>query len=646
MRKNFLLIFFVLPALVGYTQLHLGFLQTDSLKRELANATHDSTRVLIMANLTEGYRWSNPDSAMLYGQQALSLARQINFPRGEANSLISLSVVLRELGNLPKSLDLALKALQITRDNSFHLEEISALIRVANVYSETNNFDKAIFYLHQSEIKSRTIPNDFYLMVSHWLLASVYSQMNKLDSAEHFAKLGWEYEERDNVGFAFTFKVWGDLLIKLQRDTEALSHFHKGLEVSDKTKDYRTASNLNISLANYYKKRGQTDSAIHYAQQGLATAQILSYKNRIMSSSSLLADIYEPIDAKESLKYYKIFNAARDSLYSFEKMQALENVKFDEQERQYELEKTKSAYRNKTRQNLFIGGIAVFLIISMFLYRNNIQKQKAHTRIKKAYAELRETQQQLIQREKMASLGELTAGIAHEIQNPLNFVNNFSDVNTELIEEMKTELQSGKANDALHLAEDIKLNSEKINFHGKRADAIVKSMLQHSRNSNGQKEPTDINALVDECLRLSFHGMRAKDKTFNAKTEENFDKSIPKINIASQDIGRVLLNLFTNAFYSVMQKQKILGNFEPVVTVKTKTYAGGVMITVKDNGMGVPQKALDKIFQPFFTTKPAGEGTGLGLSMSYDIITKGHGGELKVDTKEGEYAEFIIILPT
>lgn len=263
-----------------------------------------------------------------------------------------------------------------------------------------------------------------------------------------------------------------------------------------------------------------------------------------------------------------------------------------------------------------------------------------------ALENLRATQSQLIQAEKMASLGELTAGIAHEIQNPLNFVNNFSEINTELIDEMKQDLEAGKTAEAVELANDIRDNNQKITHHGKRADSIVKGMLQHSRNSSGQKELTDINALADECMRLSYHGLRAKDKSFNATTETDFGSRMPSINIAPQDIGRVVLNLFTNAFYSVMQKKKQLGDaFEPVVAVKTEKIAKGVLISIRDNGNGVPQKVVDKIFQPFFTTKPVGEGTGLGLSLSYDIITKGHGGELKVETKEGEYAEFIIILP-
>ena len=245
----------------------------------------------------------------------------------------------------------------------------------------------------------------------------------------------------------------------------------------------------------------------------------------------------------------------------------------------------------------------------------------------------------------MASLGTLTAGIAHEIQNPLNFVNNFSEVNTELINELQTELKFGDLTEALEISNDIKDNQEKIYHHGKRAEAIVKGMLQHSRSSAGQKEPTNINSVCDEYLRLSFHGLRAKDKSFNADFKTDFDESIGQINVVGQDIGRVLLNLFNNAFYAVNEKKKNADeSYKPIVTVQTKKINNKIEIRIRDNGIGIPQKVIDKIFQPFFTTKPTGDGTGLGLSISYDII-KAHGGEINVETKEGTGSEFIIQLP-
>ncbi len=275
-----------------------------------------------------------------------------------------------------------------------------------------------------------------------------------------------------------------------------------------------------------------------------------------------------------------------------------------------------------------------------------IQIQTEKKRAEEALAELQSTQKQLIQSEKMASLGELTAGIAHEIQNPLNFVNNFSEVSKELLDEMKEALEKGDTEDAKDIMNNVIQNLEKINHHGKRADGIVKGMLQHSRSSSGQKELTDINALCDEYLRLAYHGLRAKDKNFNAKFETDLDTSIGKINVMPQDLGRVVLNLLNNAFYAVSERKKNEeAGYEPTVSVSTINLHGNIEIRVKDNGTGIPQKVLEKIFQPFFTTKPTGQGTGLGLSLAYDIIKKGHGGELKVETKEGEGTVFTIILP-
>ncbi len=286
-------------------------------------------------------------------------------------------------------------------------------------------------------------------------------------------------------------------------------------------------------------------------------------------------------------------------------------------------------------------------------YEDFNKLESAKVQIEKTLVDLKQTQAQLVQSEKMASLGELTAGIAHEIQNPLNFVNNFSEVSTELIEELKVErLKVNSERDEKfesELLNDIFQNLEKINHHGKRAGDIVKGMLQHSRSSSGVKEPTDINALADEYLRLAYHGLRAKDKSFNAKFETDLDESIGNVNVIPQDIGRVVLNLITNAFYAVTEKKNASTgsagqSYEPTVFVSTKKNSDTVLISVKDNGNGIPQKVLDKIFQPFFTTKPTGQGTGLGLSLSYDIV-KAHGGELKVETKDGDGAEFIIQLP-
>lgn len=386
-----------------------------------------------------------------------------------------------------------------------------------------------------------------------------------------------------------------------------MEYYHKAIQTSLQENNL---SNLNYNynrLSDYYFNEQNNDSCLFYARKGMEGA--LSMGNMNMERwYTLMYKGYRLRNERDSvLKYQELALIAKDSSYKkdVDNLTELQRTSFAEQQRLQELEQEKLNSKNKLRNYALLGILAIFLIAGVLLFRNNMQKQKAKTEIEQAYAELKATQSQLIQSEKMASLGELTAGIAHEIQNPLNFVNNFSEVNTELIDEMKEEFIKGNTTEAVQLAEDIKQNNEKISFHGKRADSIVKGMLQHSRNSSGQKELTDINNLADECLRLSYHGFRAKDHSFNSKTETYFEEGLPHIQVAPQDIGRVLLNLITNSFYSVALKRKEAGEgYEPMIEVSTKNLGNAIEIKVRDNGNGVPQKVLDKIFQPFLPPNP------------------------------------------
>ncbi|OSZ73885.1 hypothetical protein CAP36_16395 [Chitinophagaceae bacterium IBVUCB2] len=402
----------------------------------------------------------------------------------------------------------------------------------------------------------------------------------------------------------------------------------------------------------HYINKGNKDSALYYSLKNLGILQTIG---QVTGRESNIGSGYEHVYLSYKLnnqfdsafKYQGLALITQDSLTKIRisNLAEFQKLTYGEQLRLQNLEKERVVYQNKVRTYFMLAGIGVLFLLAIIFYKNNRQKNKAKIKIEKAYDELKATQQQLIQSEKMASLGELTAGIAHEIQNPLNFVNNFSEVSNELIDEMNEELEKGDIKEARIIAKDVKQNLEKINHHGKRADAIVKGMLQHSRSSNGQKELTDINKLADEYLRLAYHGLRAKDKTFNVTLKTDYDEHIGSINIIPQDIGRVILNLITNAFYVVDEKKKSgMESYEPTVSVSTKRMGVSVEISVKDNGNGIPKKVLDKIFQPFFTTKPTGQGTGLGLSLSYDIV-KAHGGELKVETKENEGSEFVIQLP-
>jgi signal transduction histidine kinase len=430
-------------------------------------------------------------------------------------------------------------------------------------------------------------------------------------------------------------------------------------------------------LSKVFLKKGEYGVAWSYAKQAYEIATAFQNKLIIADVANVLAQLHKTNkDYKEAIEFFELAHSITDSVSgeNYQRKLAFTESKNEienEQARVKLLSAEKGLEQQKLKAEQFLKKLilivfAVAIFLSVIIIRNinskrkKIQSQKDHielqsAKVEKAYEELKSTQTQLIQREKMASLGELTAGIAHEIQNPLNFVNNFSEVNTELISEMKNEIDKGNIEGIKSIANDIEENEEKINHHGKRADAIVKNMLQHSRSSSSKKEPTDLNKLADEYLRLSYQGFRAKDprdstnKTFEVIIQTDFDKTIDKINIIPQDIGRVLLNLYNNAFYAVAEKMKASAGsaghpYQPIVSVRTKRTVDKILISVKDNGDGIPQKVVDKIFQPFFTTKPTGQGTGLGLSLSYDII-KAHGGEIKVETKEGDGSVFIITFP-
>ena len=415
------------------------------------------------------------------------------------------------------------------------------------------------------------------------------------------------------------------------------------------------SAHLYLQMALVLKQTYQLDSAVIYAKQAYDFAE--NYQNLLLKSEAadFLSNYYIGKNNNEALRYLQEANKIKDSLHSVEKAQAVQNLAFQEQSRLKTIEAERLQARNRFRLYTVLGITFTILAVTLVLYRSNRTKQRANTLLKKqkdtielTLGQLKTTQAQLIQSEKMASLGELTAGIAHEIQNPLNFVNNFSEVNSELLDELEQEAENGNIKAVQSISNALRENENKIAHHGRRAEEIVKSMLQHSRASSGNKEATEINKLVDESLRLSYHAIRAKDKAFNVTIQTDLDKSIGKILVVPQDIGRVLLNIINNAFYSVAEKKKTANvEYNPIVSISTQIpeeSPGNVEIRVADNGVGVPEKQITKIFQPFFTTKPAGHGTGLGLSLSYDII-KAHGGSIKVNPDKKDGAEFIIHLP-
>ena len=624
----------------------------DSLKRELTKAENDSIRIFIMQRIGFYSVHLNVDSALQYYNAALLLASQRSYAWGETRLLASLSGVMVQQGKFPEALEFLFKALKIAEDNKITYDIARANRRLSYVYSALENFPKAIAYLLKALHVDEAAQDSGKTAIDHFGLADAYEKINKLDSATFHMNIAFKQKNFIKDLMQDVYETNGNIQIKKKNYERASFNYKEGLNQAQINSDLVSSSQLCADISALDVILNHKDSAILYALKGFDYAKAVSFRKGILLNGNLLAELYDSIQPSVALKYYKIAANAKDSLFGVSNIQAIQNLVSGEEAKQRELEDAAVAYRNKLKLYGLLTGLAGLLIIAFILSRNNRQKQKANVLLSQqkdalqtTLIELKATQAQLVQSEKMASLGELTAGIAHEIQNPLNFVNNFSEVNKELLLEMNDEIGKGNIEEVKSIARDVIENEEKINHHGKRADAIVKGMLQHSRASTGEKVPTDINALADEYLRLSYQGLRAKDKDFNADFETDFDESIVKIEVVPQDIGRVLLNLYNNAFYAASLPSK--GGFKnnnPTVWVTTKKADDKIVIKVRDNGSGIPQKLLDKIFQPFFTTKPTGQGTGLGLSLSYDII-KAHGGEIKVDTKEGEYTAFTIELP-
>jgi signal transduction histidine kinase len=640
----------------------------DSLKLLLSQEKKDSAKFLRLIQIGEAYQKITNDSALVYFQDALRWSEKIGFKEGEIQARSRMANFLWQVkSDYATALELYFQNLKVEEQTGDTAYIFSDTRNAVFIYHRIENFEKALEYTNKlrhlisSGIFKDSAKLATYRVVTDNWFGSVYIKMNKLDSAKYYMSREFNYgmAKKDWLRIALGSLGLGNIYRKLKNRDSAFYYYRVGMPAAFKGENevYR---NYLVTLGNFFWEDKQIDSALYYSQKAFSLSQGKKDFPKIISAAELLAEIYYVKNQPDSAyRYLKQSVLLKDSIFSSEKIARIQSLSLNESLEKLQEEQTKKEavqeYKSRIKIYSLAAGLAILLILIFILYRNNRQRQFANKKIEKAYTDLKSTQAQLIQSEKMASLGELTAGIAHEIQNPLNFVNNFSEVNTELIEDLRGERSKvkGERNEQLEneILNDIEQNLQKINHHGKRADAIVKGMLQHSRSSSGQKEPTDINKLADEYLRLCYHGLRAKDQFFNATIKTDYDESLEKINIIHQDIGRVVLNLFTNAFYAVTEKRKEQpGNYEPTVTITTSSIqlplgGRGVVIRVIDNGGGIPQKVLDKIFQPFFTTKPTGQGTGLGLSLSYDIITKGHGGELKVETKEGEGCEFIIQIP-
>lgn len=690
MYKRLVILLISIILISGFLSAQLPDVKT--LRENYNNAKTDATKQNACLDLQIYYSEVNRDSALFYIEERFALAKKVGYKILEASVLNNKAYQKIQTGKYAEALKCIMESLRIAQDtNLSEMKEWRAsqypqpgnerLLVISAAYHqfgllmrETENLDKEIAYFKMALNIAQSVNHIDRQMITNMNLGSAYYRKGLLDSALFYAN------QSDSIAslrlYQGSFRGrnianMGDIYAKKGEYNRAKQLYLEGLARSEKQNNQFNVAVTKHKLAQLYLKLNQSDSALYYAKDNLRFFYLMNNgANFQINLGTIYEDIflaYQQLHLKDSImKYLGLTYQMKDSLYKVRiaNLSAFQNVSFEETLRLESLEKEKIKADAKVRFYAILIVLIVVSFIVIILYRNNLQRKKSNsilqlqkaeietqkTQLEDTVNQLKSTQSQLIQSEKMSSLGELTAGIAHEIQNPLNFVNNFSEVSNELMEEMKGELDKGDINEAKVIASDIQQNLAKITHHGKRADNIVKGMLQHSRKSNGQKELTDINTLCDEYLRLSYHGLRAKDKQFQAHFETHFDPTVGKINVLTQDLGRVILNLINNAFYAVNEKSKNmitykLFTYKPTVGIFTKKMGNSIQIEVTDNGNGIPDSIMDKIFQPFFTTKPTGEGTGLGLSLSYDIITKGHGGQLRVHSDPDRGTRFTILLP-
>jgi two-component system, NtrC family, sensor kinase len=638
----------------------------DSLFRIVNLQKEDTNEVKALAALAR--QSDSPDSGIIYGERGVVLAKLLHYKTGEAECLFMCSANFGFMGNQSQCIYYALRALELYEELKNYRGAAEAKLILQGTYRDIGDNDNALaFSLSGAELSAEHNLISLYGYPGHHLaplyygeIAKSYLDRNQIDSSLIYTKKALDQNELfGGVTWNFPLYLLGRIQLVQKNYPAALKTFETALPLAVTNGFPWDTLQIFTGLAKYYLQTGKPDSTIYYSKDVIRNRNT-GETTYVLETIDDLASAYKMKGEKDSvIRYIEFRDFYWDSISNNKKLQDAQNLAFNMKFKQQELASAQKRYQEQLRFYFMAAGLLIILLVAVFLWRHNRQRQKAFAILQQqkneteqqklktedALRELKDTQTQLIQSEKMASLGVLTSGIAHEIQNPLNFVNNFSEVNTELLNELDDEIQKGNIKSSKSIAEEIRKNEEKINLHGKRADSIVKSMLQHSRPATGKKESANINQLTEEYLRLSYLGIRSKDKSFQANMKTDFDPEAGKIDLIPEDIGRLLVNIFNNAFYAMQEKSRSMGDsYEPELRVSTKKMGNIVEIRVKDNGTGIPQHIQEKIFQPFFTTKPPGQGTGLGLSLSYDVI-KAHGGEFRLESEEGSHAEFIIDLP-
>ena len=624
----------------------------DSLRALLVRSQADSSRVLLLCQLSDQLWTQRTDSAAVYAMQALALARRTGYRRGEGEALNRLGAALRE-SNLARALELFQQSLRLAE--AMHAPALVAqnLRSIGIIYVYLRDRPTGLSYYFRALRIGQQLGDERRVVIELSNIGLAYDVFNQLDSARLFQERAYALARRLRTPTNYILYGLGNVARKEGRPAQARAYYRRSIAESERVHHLRSLNFAYVGLATLCQQQGQPDSSIYYARLGCAAGRTNGFLRGVLNASALLAqDFRARGQADSALKYQTLLLAMKDTLFGQEKVMHLQSLNDREQQREAQATARQAALRARYRTYALLAGVVGLLALALLLGRHGRQQEQANAALQQSLAELQAAQAQLVQREKMAFLGELTAGIAHELQNPLTFMKNFADVSTGLVDDMGgTRPGNGGARAAGlegEILAGLKQNLREISQHGQRATAIIKGMLEHARAGTGQRVSTPLNGLVEDSLRLAYQGLRAKDHDFSAELTTVLDPALPLVAVVPQDLSRVLINLLTNAFYAVQQRQRAHpapASYRPEVRVQTSAGPGGVEIRIADNGTGMSAAVRAKIFQPFFTTKPVGEGTGLGLSMSHDIIVQGHGGTLTVTSRAGEGTEFVITLP-
>jgi two-component system NtrC family sensor kinase len=646
--RRFLLLALLL--LTGVLRTQAQGVRLDSLRQVARQPNADTSRVLLYCLMSDEYWTMSVDSAEAYARRALSLAQRIGYRHGEGEALNRLGAALRE-SNLARALDLFQQSLRIAESLNDKPLQAQNLRSIGIIYVYLRDRQQGLANYFRALRLGEELHDEHRVGIELSNIGLAYDLFDEPDSAYYYQERAYQLAQRLGTRTNYILYGLGNVARKKKQWAKARSFYRQSFAESEEVHHLRSSNFACVGLATLYQQIGKPDSSIYYARLGCIAAQKNGFLRGVLNASKLLTENFKARGPADStLKYQSLMLAMKDTLFGQEKVMRLQTVKYKEQQREQQVAAAQTALKARYRTYGLLAGLGAVIVLMVVLARHSRQQQRTNQALESSLAELKVTQEQLVQREKMAFLGELTAGIAHELQNPLNFVKNFAEVSTDLIDGingLSDQPQSRDAGLEQEILNGLKQNLQNISQHGQRASAIIKGMLEHSRSGSGQRELTDLNALVAENLRLAYQGLRTHEKNFTATLTTDLDPALTPVHIIAQDLGRVLLNICTNAFYAVQQRQKLSpdGQFEPEVRVTTRQGPGSVEIRVRDNGTGIPDSVKAKIFQPFFTTKPVGEGTGLGLSLSHDIVTTGHGGTLAVESQEGQGTEFVVTLP-